>query len=401
MFEAAPAPHPVPGATPTVAAPASPPGPVSIAILVPLSGSHADLGRDLLDAATMALFDSGREDVVLLPKDTGDESAATVAAAASAALAEGARIILGPVFAASVRTVGGLAKGARVPVIGFSSDTRVAGPGVFLLGHAPAQQIDRVVTFAANHGIDRLTVLAEDDEYGGAIAGAVRIAATERGVAMAEPGFIPADALDVAAAVREAANLETRPLIVATQLQMLAGRTDGGAVRARARLTGLDVSGATGYQAMVIAVSGERLRTVSALLPYFGLQPPAVRILGTAAWNTPAALADPALAGAWFAAPAADLRERFFTRFRDTFGRDALPIAPLAYDAVALAVALVNGGGLDTERLTQPSGFTGIDGIFRFRPDGTTDRGLAVYEFADGQARLIEGPPPTFDALTQ
>jgi hypothetical protein len=154
----------------------------------------------------------------------------------------------------------------------------------------------------------------------------------------------------------------------------------------------------------VIAVTAERLHAVTGLLPYFGLQPPAVRILGTAAWNDPAMLADPGLRGAWFAAPANDLRDRFFARFREAFGREAHPIAPIAYDAMALAAALaIAPGGADfgSQRLTQPGGFTGVDGIFRFLPDGRTERGLAVFEIGDGQALLADGPPATFEALTQ
>lgn len=386
------------------AEPALPPGPVSVAILLPLSGTNAGLGQDLLDAATLALFDIGSDDILLLPKDTGEESPGAVRAAAEQALAEGARIILGPVFAGSVSAVAAVAEPAGVPVIGFSSDRRVARPGVWLLGHSPEQQIGRVVTYAAAHGIERIGLIAPDDAQGAAMAQVVRTAATERGVAMAEPAFIDPAAIDVSAALREASDAQTRPTQLALQMQSLAGRGDDQALLARERLAALDAAGARGYQALVIAEQGERLRMIAGLLPYFGLQPPTVRLLGTALWSDPAWLADPALRGAWFAAPAPERRATFFTRFRQTFGRPALPIAPIAYDAVALAAALAlapGGADFGPDRLTAASGFSGVDGIFRFLPDGGTERGLAVYEVADGEALLVEGAPQTFEALTQ
>lgn len=397
--------RPLPEAAAPAAAPLEPDvpaGPMSIAILLPLTGRNAELGQSLLDAATLALFDIANDGVVLLPKDTGEDSPATVRAAAEAALAEGARIILGPVFADSVDTVAAIAKPAGVPLIGFSSDRRVAQPGVYLLGHMPEQQVDRVIAYAAHHGIDRVGVLASDDPQGAGLSTVVRDAATARGVLMATPAFIALDAIDLSAAMRAAADFATRPSLVAMQLQSLGDRTDDGALRAREKLAALDAAGAGGYQALVLALSGDRLRAATGLLPYFGLQPPAVRVLGTAAWNQAAMLADPSLRGAWFAAPANDLRERFFARFRDAFGRDAHPIAPIAYDAIALAAALALGGAdFSAERLTQPAGFTGVDGVFRFMADGGTERGLAVYEIGDGQAILIDGPPPAFGALTQ
>jgi len=379
-----------------------PPGPIPIALLVPLSGTQAELGQALLDAATMALFDLGGTDLVLAPYDTAGAGGA--AAAAQAAVAGGARLVLGPVFAADVAAAGPVVNAAGVQVIAFSSDKRAARPGVYLLGWLPEQQVDRVVGFAAAHGLTRFAALVPETDFGYAMAAALARRTGELGVGLVQPGFYPPGDLDATDAVRRFANYESRASALEAQLAALEGQTDEVSVKARERLAQLTTVGDIGYDAVLLPEAGPRLRTVAALLPYFDVALPEVRLLGTAAWNEPATLSEPSLAGAWFAAPAPETRGRFLARFEQTFGRPAPTIASLAYDAVALAGVLARapaGADFSAARLTQPSGFVGVDGIFRFRPDGTAERGLAVFEVSNQAAVLVEPAPTTFELLTQ
>jgi ABC-type branched-subunit amino acid transport system substrate-binding protein len=397
----APGAQPVEPAEPL--APELPPGPVALALLVPLSGERQALGRDLFDAATLALFDVARDDIVVLPKDTGGTPAGA-SAAATEALAEGARLIIGPLFAAEAGAVAPMASAAGVPVIAFSSDRRVAAPGVYVFGLAPEDQIDRAVAFALSQGRMRFAALVPDNDAGHVMARAVAKSVTERGGLLARPGFYGPAEGDATSEVRAFADFATRASALSDQYAALEGRTDEAAVAARARLEQAAAFGQLGYDTVVLPLGGQRLRSIVALLPFFDVGPPDVQVIGTAAWDEPSTLAEPGLAGGWFAAPDANLRASFARRFQASFGRDPSPIASLAYDAVALAgvlVATAPASPFAEARLVGPSGFAGVDGIFRFFPDGTSQRGLAMFQVVGGKAEMIAPAASSFELLGQ
>jgi hypothetical protein len=112
-------------------------------------------------------------------------------------------------------------------------------------------------------------------------------------------------------------------------------------------------------------------------------------------WDDPATAREISLAGGWYALPPQEQRANFQTRYRQLYGSRAPKIGSLAYDAIALAATLANGrAGQRYTRTTiaDPNGFAGIDGIFRFRADGMTERGLAVFQIAEGGPPTIISP---------
>src|SRR6202007_1280662 len=111
-----------------------------------------------------------------------------------------------------------------------------------------------------------------------------------------------------------------------------------------------------------------------------------------------------ALDGGWYAAPDAAGYRAFSTRYRTRYHQDPVRTATLAYDAVALIAALVKTQPDPAQRfspqvLTNPSGFTGTDGLFRFRPDGTNERGLAVLRVAPSGPQTLAAGPESFGSL--
>ncbi|MBT3395832.1 MAG: penicillin-binding protein activator, partial [Alphaproteobacteria bacterium] len=155
-------------------------GPIRVALLLPLTGPEQALGRSLLDAAVMALYEIGGDNLVLLPRDTmgTPEGAQT---AADSALQEGAQLILGPVFSASVAAAAVPARARGVNMVAFSTDATVAGDGVFLLAFMPQQEVERVVAYAVSQGLSRIAALAPDSPYGFAVVDALREAAVANG----------------------------------------------------------------------------------------------------------------------------------------------------------------------------------------------------------------------------
>lgn len=363
---AVPAPAPVATVVPTPAAPTSPGAPIRIGLLLPLSGNSANLGQAMLQSAQMALFDVGGDDVALIVRDT-EAVPDGAAAAARSALDDGARILLGPVFASAAKSVGPVAQPVGVPVISFSSDREAAGGGVFVMGMLPQGQVDRVVGYASSQGVHRFAALAPSTPYGSRV-----VSALQESVA------------------------RYHGELVDTQIYDPSSRDPSEAVKALAKSVGAQ------GDAVMMPESGDRLRVLAPLLPYFDIDPGKVHLLGTAAWDDASLAAEPALIGGWYAAPPIEGWTDFAQRYRAAYGAPPPRLASLAYDATTLALALAKRGpDFSTAALTQPTGFSGVDGIFRFTDAGLVERGLAVYELRKGGPAQIDPAPQSFEALTQ
>jgi ABC-type branched-subunit amino acid transport system substrate-binding protein len=335
--------------------------PGRIALLLPLSGPEQALGRSLLDAAIMALNEIGGDELVLLPRDTlGTPEGARIAA--DLALQEGAQLILGPVFSASVAAAAIPARARGVNMVAFSTDAAVAGGGVFLLAFMPQQQVERVVGYAVSQGLRRFAALAPESPYGFTVVEALQSTVKINGALVTKTLLYP----------------ETEQDLMDT-VQMLA-------------------EGALGYDAVLLPEGGSRLRQIAPLLPFFDIDPKMVRFLGTGLWEDPALGQEPALVGGWFAAPPPGHSGLFFERFTRLYGYRPSRIATLAYDAVALAAVLSRNAdaNFSMAKLTSPSGFAGADGIFRFLNNGMVERGLAIIEVEARGLKVIDPAPVTF-----
>lgn len=347
--------------------PLSPDGKTRIGLLLPLSGSSKELGNAMLEAAQLALFDLGKQDIVLLPQDTGETPEGAIAAAQKA-LGEGAQIILGPLYSASTTAIAPIAANAGVQIISFSNDTAVAAPGVHVMGFTVQPQVERVVSYAASQGLTRMAVLAPSSSYGQSVIAAMEETARNRGAIVQPVGFFDPQGQDINASVTSFAQ------------------------------------SARGVQAVMVPAGGARLSQVVPLLAYRDLDPRQTKYLGTGIWDVPNIWREGALLGAWYAAPPPETRADFEKRFNETYGRTPPRLATLAYDATALAGLLgtkaPGGTLLNAQSLSDPNGFAGVDGIFRWSPDGIPQRGLAVIEIQRNGARTISPAPASFQQQT-
>ena len=348
--------------------PAAPAGAnkVRVALLLPLSGANAVLGNAMLDAAQMALFDAADDKLELAPQDTqGTPQGA--AEAASAAVADGARLIIGPLLAGEVEAVKPVAQAANVPVLAFSTSTSLAGGGVYLMGFLPRQEIERVTAFARVKGVSRFAALAPRSPYGEIAVEGLRAATQGDGAVLARVDYYDPAQPDLTPVVKRFA------------------------------------AGGHDYDALLLPEGGAHLRTLAPLLPYYDIDPEKVRFLGTGLWDEPGLAAEPALSGSWYAAPPPAPRADFEKRFQDLYRRAPPRLSTLAYDATALAAVLARGergADFSPAALTNPSGFAGVDGIFRLRPDGLVQRGLAVLEIHRDGNVVIDPAPETFQSVS-
>ena len=402
----APAPLSEPSPVESEAAPAPPSGsqqPPLVALLLPLSGANAPLGRALLDAASLATFDIGDDAFVLMPRDTGGTPEGA-AAAAQAALAAGARLIVGPLFGAEVAAVAAQARPAGVSVITLSNDRAVAGPGVFVLGLSPQGQTERIIGFARSRGLRNLAALIPNNAYGTAVEDAFRASAARSGAQVAVVERYDSMSGDATPVVRRLAAYEARGAAAAAQRKSLQDRDDDAAREQLRQLQSAGVSGDVGFDAVLLPDFGDRLLSLAPLLPYYDIDPGQVRFLGSAFWEDARVTREPALAGAWFPAPPPAARADFVRRYRNVYGQAPPPIATLAYDAAALAAVLArlpNGPDFSAQAIANPNGFAGTAGIFRFRPDGIAERGFAVLEVQRDGFRVVSPAPEDFRELTR
>jgi ABC-type branched-subunit amino acid transport system substrate-binding protein len=353
------------------AGPAGPPqqpqavgtGQVKVGLVLPLSasGNAGVAAVSMKNAAEMALAEFQNPNIQLLIKDDAG-SAQGAQQGTQQALDEGAEIILGPLFAASVPATAQLARTRGVSVIAFSTDSSVAGRGVYLLSFLPESDVNRIVEYAAGTGKKSFAALLPDNAYGNVVEAAFKQAVGRKG-----------------------------GRIVAFEKY--------GADRATATRTVAQALG--GADALFIADDGDSVVAVADALTAAGANLKNIQLLGTGLWDNPRVFASPALQGGLYAAPDPSGFRGFSGRYRAKFGADPVRTATLAYDAVALVAALARTHGgqrFSPEVLTNPSGFAGIDGLFRFRADGSNERGLAVMKVTTGGGVAVAGSPKSFGA---
>tara|TARA_R110001592_G_scaffold20926_20_gene84812 strand:+ start:34457 stop:35770 length:1314 start_codon:yes stop_codon:yes gene_type:complete len=350
--------------------------PVKVAILLPLTGQHAKLGQSMLNAAQMALFDIGYNNFELMPKDTkGTPDGAR--AAARSALQDGAKLVLGPVFSTSVKAARQVTQSANVNMIAFSTDWTLANSQTFLIGLLPFDQIERVVRYASANGYKRIGVISPTNTYGNGVVSAYRAISQQAGVETARIERFSTQDKNMASIMRLFSDYDARK----------------------------SANNAYGppFDAVLMPVGGPTARELGSFLNHYDLRPNQVKRLGTGLMDDKSLAQDKTLDGAWYAAPDPQSRKKFERRYLSAYRSSPPRIASLAYDATALSAILARIGLKNTGRpaydhrsITNPNGFSGVDGIFRFRPDGIAERGLAIMEYKNGRIVVIDNAPKTF-----
>lgn len=348
-------------------------GVVKVALLLPLSarGRFGEIAKSLKNAAELALFESGQNQVLLIPKDTFGTPAGA-GKAAREALEDGAEIILGPFLAGSVAAAGAVSRPQNVPVIGFSTTTKVAGNGVYLISRPPQEEVLRIVDFTVRRGKTRFGALIPNGSYGDVVAEAFRSAVQQRG------GQVVA---------------------IERYQQSSAGMTEPAA-----RISRLARGADRRIDAILLAEGDPHLRSLAPLLAHNSVDMRQVKLIGTGLWDGAGSAREPALRGGWFAGVKPAARRKFERRYNQVYGGNPVPISSLAYDAVNMAARLAaapKGQRFTRERLEDPNGFSGVNGDFRFRADGTPERGLAILEITSTGFRVISSGSGQFGARAE
>ncbi len=329
-----------------------------IALLLPITGPDADVGQSIANATAMALADTKNVSIRLTTYDT----ALGVSAATQNAISDGNVLILGPFRGDNVIEVANLARPAAVPVISFSNDVGVAAPDIFLMGHLPNQSIDRVVRYAKANGLSRFGGIVPKSVYG------------QRALS------------NLTRSVRDAGGI-----LVSIQ------ESDGSSASIDAAARKLGASGAV--DAVLIA---DNANMAMASIPYIrsnGMK--TARILGTDQWNVSNTLSsNTAARGAWFASVSDGFYRQYADKYKARYKKPPFRLSSLGYDAVLLVSRVAQNWTMatpfPTERMTDSGGFIGIDGAFRFLPNGLSERMLEVQEVQASRFMTVEPAPKAF-----
>lgn len=346
---------------------------VKVALLLPLSGRNAELGKAMQNAAAVSLFDKYARlspvqqgtRVELLPIDSGDSSE-MARRGMSQALAAGASLVIGPVFGDATEAAAPLAAAKQVPVLSFSNNRARSLPaGTYLMGFSPAEQVGRVVRYAITRDKKRIAVLVPRSPLGD----------------------------EVVNAAQQEAKAHGKVSIIVAQYDAQGSGMDA----AVAKLVPAS-GGAPAFDALLLAETGSPLQALLRTLSARGINGSTTQLLGTGMWDDAGLLASVNLDGAWLVSSAPDATARFEARFRSTYDYTPPRLSSLSYDAVALAITLATSGRPFTaESLTNPRGFVGpANGMFRLREAGTAERGLAVLQVRGGNLEVISPAPSEF-----
>jgi branched-chain amino acid transport system substrate-binding protein len=331
-----------------------------VALLLPLSGKHAPLGKAMQQAAELGLFEKADDQIELAIYDTRSTPEGA-RQAGMLAVQNQAGIILGPIFAEEVKAVGEVARYHNVNVLSFSNNRAVVGNGVFALGFSPEEQIQAILTYAARHGLRNIAILSPHSTYGQLL--------DQEALRLQQQGQI-----QVAETIRYSSDLQN-PNKELNPLKSLK------------------------YDALFIPEGGHSLNQVLAGLNHINIKMDGIKLLGTGQWDEPETLQNPRLIGAWIAAPDPAVRHIFDEKFLNAYGEPAPRLASLAYDAVAMVSILKkhyadNPYGM--RGLTQTRGFDVSNGVFRLKQDGTVERKLAILEVTPAGLKMLQKPSATF-----
>jgi len=348
-----------------------------VALLLPLSGESATLGSAMLDAAMLALNDKylalpaekQTAKLVLLPKDTGN-STASAEAAAREAIDEGASLILGPLFSEAASAVGAIARNDNINVVTFSNNTGIASSNIFIFGFIPDQQAQRIAEYALRHSLSRFAAIGPNNPYGQRVTQIFNEKLARSGMKL--------DPLELY--VPQTDNLDASGARLASAYH--------------------NAEESLRVEALFIPEGGAQLDKITQLLRQHQIDRSKLRLLGTGLWDETDSKQSPDLIGGWFASSPPQSVQWFEKRFQAAYKYQPQRLAGLAYDAVALAAAMAlapNGPSFSSYAITDPRGYSGpANGLFRFRTDGTSERGLAVMEITSSGFKVIDPAPKAF-----
>ncbi len=381
----------------------------NIAILLPFktaantkhSRGLQRLGKSLLNSAEMALFDWRNPSINLIPLNTfGTPQGA--AQAAKIAIAKGADIILGPLLATSVNAVSNIINTSNIPIISYSNREEIANDNTYIIGFMPQQQVDALILHSIENNITKFAVMAPEGSYGEKVVKALQIATEKFGGEITRIQFYDTNATDFSRDVKIISDYDKRRKILLDKIAALEARDDEISQAALHKIKQRETLGDVDFEAILLPAQNDRnLRTIATQLAYYDVDQPRIKILGLQLWDSFNNLSsEPPLIGSWYATLPIKGQKNFIKRYKNIYKTPPDRLASLANDSMALAIILAGLNGspnYSKAALTNTTGFTGIEGIFRLKSNGIAERGFAIREIRKDGNKTIKPAPTNFN----
>ncbi len=325
---------------------------LNVGVLLPLTGSASDIGLGMQNAMFMALDDLQNNRMILKFYDTKStlEGAET---AAMLAINDRVDLILGPLMGKEVEGVAPIALSADIPVVSFTTSPQVLQKGIYSIGLLNGEQVDRAITYAKNKGRNSMALLVPDNNSGLNIVKSALMSSITQDMPLVKVGFYSQQSIDFSELVKE-------------------------------------ISENREFDAILIADSGNRLKSLVSIFAYNDIMYPDVLFIGTAAWDNTNLSKETLLYHGVYPMVSKSYGTYFADKYKETFGEQPKSLYSFAYDSVLLASAL--SGKTDDDiayALTRRSGFIGVNGFFKILPTGQSLHSLEMMEVTKNGPKVI------------
>jgi|LauGreSBDMM110SN_4_FD.fasta_scaffold13300_3 ABC-type branched-subunit amino acid transport system substrate-binding protein len=369
---------------------------IKVGLFLPFSGKNKELGWNLFNAATLSLFDNDENNnIELVLIDSGD-SANEATKAFKEILNQEIKIVIGPVFSPLVEAIEKDVKENNIVVISLSNNQKLIGKttnksGIFLAGIMPENQIEKIVSYAVNQDKSSFSIIAPNNQYGLTITNLLKTISKKK-----DGTFITSELYDSNA--QDFNKLAER---VVKSFRAPSHLAEGGGNKPKAALKESD---RIYSKIIVIPESGKVLSKIVEAIKQQNPDEREFQIVGTSQWDDISTFNDPNLVGAWFSAPESQKFRIFEKSYYQTFNKYPPRISSIVYDSVAVIASLVEKrkdmrievGDFTAYSIWPKNGFEGIDGLFRFLPNGLVQRNLAILEVKRDRFETIDKPVEKF-----
>jgi hypothetical protein len=300
-----------------------------------------------------------------MPRDVSNLDPGATSRVADEAIKDGAIAVIGPLNAQQVSAVAGRAAEVRAPVLTFSTDASIAGQGAYMMSLTARAEVRRIVDWAYTQGVTRFAMFGPDTAYARMVDMALRDEAAAHAAAVFGVEYYAAgNPSPQDNAKRLAAQIKSENQVFPNKV------------------------------AVLIPESGNGLRSAASLLrAASGLNQTEVRFLGTSAtWNNPEIWRETSLEGGAFPAPDPAVLATFENKYRAIYGEAPPGVASFGYDAGALVAALASENRLDAAMIQRQPGYDGVNGLYRFMPDGSAERALSVMQIQGRTGAKVVSP---------
>ena len=348
-----------------------------------MSGKNKELGTAMFNSITLSLFENDKNnDVELVVFDSSDATKSINEIAT-----QGIKTVIGPVFSADIEAIADVAKNNKITLLSFSNNQDLSGrAGVFLMGFLPEQQIERISSYAISSGKDSFAVIAPNNQYGQKFSTILKEMVKRKDANFVSSELYLNSSKDLERAVSKAISTYTiSPRVVDKK---------------KTNITEQDKVYAN---IILIPESGSVLSKIVSLIKKYNVSEREIQIVGSSNWDDISTLNDPNLIGGWLVSANAEKYRDFEKRYYQIYNKFPPRISGIGYDATMATIEVIKKSGkreLSSEDFANyqsaKNGFEGIDGLFRFLPNGIVQRNFAIFEIKNGRFEMIDSPSSMF-----